>query len=65
MTPVNQLMFMWVNFDVRGQQETHLFTGGNVIMDYGLICLLYALELNDLNNGFVSYKHKAFGFTRC
>ncbi len=28
---------MWVDFDVRGQQEMDFFTGGKVIMDYELI----------------------------
>ncbi len=27
---------MWVDFDVKEQQEMDFFTGGSVIMDYGL-----------------------------
>ncbi len=28
---------MLVDFDVRGQQEKDVFTGGSIIIDYGLI----------------------------
>ncbi len=28
---------MWVDFDVRGQQEMDFITGGSIIMDYSII----------------------------
>ncbi len=28
---------MWVDFDVRGQQEMDFFTGRSIIMDYGQV----------------------------
>ncbi len=44
-----------------------LFTGGSVIMDYGLSILARSdsLKLKHFNDGFVSFKHTAFGFSRC
>ncbi len=42
---------MSVDFDLRGQQGIDISTGGNVI--------------KHLNNGFVSYNHAVFHFTRC
>ncbi len=30
---------MLVDFDVKGQQGIDFFTGGNIIMDYGVSCL--------------------------
>ncbi len=52
----------WI-FDVRGQQGMYFFTRGSIIMDYGLVS--DALKLKPHDDGFVSYKHAAFGFTRC
>ncbi len=36
-TSKNSSKQMWVDFDVKGQQEMDFFTGGSAIMDYGLI----------------------------
>ncbi len=42
---------MWVDFDVRGQQEMEFFTGRSIIMDYGQVFWPEAMILNyNLNN---------------
>ncbi len=48
-----------VDFDVRDKKGQILFTGGSVIMDYGLCILTRSncLKLKHLNGGFVSYKY--------
>ncbi len=58
---------MAVHFDVRWQQGMAIFTGGSIIMDYGLEFWPEAtvLKIKHLNGGFVSYEHAAFHFTRC
>ncbi len=38
---------------MKGQQGIDFFTGGSLIIEYGL-------ELNGLKDGFVSHKHTAF-----
>ncbi len=45
-----------VDINVRGQQVMDLFTGGNVIMDYGLVFWPEA-KLNRFDDRFVSYKY--------
>ncbi len=49
---------------MRRQQEKDFFTGGSVIMDYGLIFWTEATVWSSkcLNDGFVSYKQAAFGW---
>ncbi len=52
---------MWVDFDVRGQQEMDFFTGGSSIMVFD--------QKRNFNvkmhcDGFVSYEHTAFHLTR-
>ncbi len=57
---------MSVDFDVRVLNEMDFFTGGSVIMDYGLIFWPdISLKLKHLNDLFISYKHAYFHFTRC
>ncbi len=34
-------------------------------MDYGILARSNRMKLKHLNDGFVSYKHAAFGFSRC
>ncbi len=44
----------FVDFDVKGQLEMDFFTGGSIIMDYGLFSLLArsdGLKLLRINNG--------------
>ncbi len=55
-----------VDFDVKGQQGMDFFTGGNIIMDYGLVFWpeLEKVKMPYLMYEFVSYKHAAFHFTR-
>ncbi len=45
-----------IDSNVRGQQVMDLFTGGNTIMDYGLVFCPEA-KLNCLDDRFVSYKY--------
>ncbi len=58
----------YVDFDVKGQLEMDSFTGGSIIMDYGLFSILArsdGLKLLCINNGFVSNKQAALHFTCC
>ncbi len=41
------------------------FTGGSIIMDYGLLARTQGLKLKRLNDGFVSYKHSIAGLEWC
>ncbi len=53
---------------MKGQLEMDFFTGGSIIMDYGLFILLArsdGLKLLRINNGFVSNKQAALHFTSC
>ncbi len=54
---------MWVDFDVRGQQEMDLLTGGSIIMDYGFMDFVEKQKLKHLNNGLDSFKQAVFHFT--
>ncbi len=49
------------------RQEMDIFTGGSIIMNYGLLFCPEAIIWSKtcLNDGFVSYKHSAFVFSRC
>ncbi len=55
---------MCVDFDVRDNRAWIFFTGGSVIMDYGLTFEPKA-TIWMLNDGFVSYKRAGFVFSRC
>ncbi len=52
---------MSVDYDVRGQQRVHFYTGEKAIMDYGLYFgQKWWFKVKCPNDGFVSYKHSAF-----
>ncbi len=55
---------MCVDFDVRDNRAWIFFTGGSVIMDYGLTFETKATNWM-LNDAFVSFKRAGFVFSRC
>ncbi len=52
---------MFVDFEVRGQQGMDI-TGESMIFD--ILARSNNLKVKHLNDGFISYQHAAFHFTR-